>query len=187
MNDNHEPTLTDHDYDGIREYDNPLPMWWLATFLGAIIFSYIYYLHYTSGSGPTLLQEFLAEMAEVEQIQQRSKSKGPSGGDLQKAAAAGAGETMGREVFKLRCAACHGPELQGSIGPNLADEYWIHGQGKLEEIGDVVRNGVVDKGMPAWKSLLSEDELDSVAVFVAAAKGTQPANPKAPQGNKIGH
>lgn len=182
MSDKNEAPLTDHDYDGIREYDNPLPMWWLATFFGAIIFGYIYYLHYTSGAGPTLLQEFQSDMAALQQAH-----KNQAGGNLENTAAVGADDSLGRSVFQSKCAVCHGPELQGSIGPNLTDEYWIQGQGGPRDIGRIVRDGVTDKGMPAWGPLLSANELNSVVAFVASAAGTHPPNPKPPQGNKVGH
>jgi cytochrome c oxidase cbb3-type subunit 3 len=183
MSGKHEDPLTDHDYDGIQEYDNPLPMWWLATFLGAVIFGYIYWLHYLSGSGPTLLEEFHADMAAVQQLQAKQKMLRPA----DSLPAAGADESLGRSVFQSKCAVCHGPELQGSIGPNLTDDYWLYGQGALPDISRVVREGVPDKGMPAWESLLNANELNSVSAFVASASGTHPPNPKPPQGNKVGH
>ena len=93
----------------------------------------------------------------------------------------------GGKVFATKCAPCHGPQLQGSIGPNLTDDFWIHGKGTAAEIAQIVRQGVPDKGMPAWEALLKPEEIQQVAVYVAAAKGSNPPNPKPPQGNKVGN
>ena len=76
---------------------------------------------------------------------------------------------------------CHGPQGQGLIGPNLTDTSWIHG-GKLSEIKNTIENGVLDKGMLAWKGVLSPDEINNVVAYVHSLKGTNPPNPKAAQG-----
>src|SRR5574343_592852 len=103
MSQDQDLLIKGHEYDGIKEFDNPLPGWWLVTIYATIIFAFIYVIHYEFGSGPTLAQEpkVLA---------------------------------MGAEVFTGKCASCHGNELQGLIGPNLTDKYWIHGKGKISDI-----------------------------------------------------
>src|SRR5690606_32430224 len=87
----------------------------------------------------------------------------------------------GATVYGQMCAACHGAAGQGVIGPNLADDYWIHGAG-LPEILHTVSVGVPEKGMPAWDKLLRADEVNAVVVYVASLRGTDPANPKAAEG-----
>lgn len=181
MSDESTP-IKGHDYDGIQEYDNPLPMWWLITFFGAIIFGYIYWLHYESGAGPTLRQEFEADMKKMEANKPKRQDSGEA---LAKLAGDSGARAAGGAVFKSKCAVCHGPELQGGIGPNLTDDFWLHGKGTLPDIVEVVSTGVLDKGMPSWSTQLSADEINSVAVFVASARGSNPPNPKAPQGEKV--
>lgn len=187
---NGEDKLTGHEYDGIQEYDNKLPIWWLATFIGTVIFAFIYWIHYEFAGGPDLQAELKVEM---EELQQRS------GGSAQgQAAVASASEDdflkmmtnaeiieKGKLSFAGKCAACHGDNLQGLIGPNLVDEYWIHGKGKLTDIQTVVAQGVPEKGMPAWAAMLKNDEIESIVAYIGSLKGSKPANPKAPQGEKV--
>lgn len=182
--------LTDHDYDGIQEYDNNLPAWWLATFIGTIIFGFVYWIHYEFGGGPDLQAEYKAEMEQLHE-----KGEGESGGH--KAVASASEEELlklmatpdvvakGKLSFKEKCASCHGEELQGIIGPNLVDEYWIHGNGKLSQIQTTVTQGVPEKGMPSWGAMLKEDEIESIVAYIGSQRGTKPANPKAPQGEKV--
>lgn len=170
-----------HDYDGIQELDNPLPNWWLATFFGTIIFSSIYYLHYMSGAGPTLKQEFEAQMKSlpqaVEKVLTEEELKGPFKSPDNIA--------NGKVVFASKCSVCHGVEGQGIIGPNLTDKFWLHGLGQRKDILQTVQKGVVANGMPAWGDVLSESDAISVAAFVYSLRGTQPSNPKAPQGQEV--
>jgi cytochrome c oxidase cbb3-type subunit 3 len=81
--------------------------------------------------------------------------------------------------------ACQGAELQGMIGPNLVDNYWIHGKGTAQDLIVMVNKGVLDKGMPAWEAVLRPNEVIAVSAFVLSKKGTQPANAKAPQGEMV--
>lgn len=182
MTNHKEDILTDHDYDGIKEHDNPLPGWWLFTFFATIIFGFHYWLYFTFGGAPTQIEEANKDMAEYRQMQK--KAEPPAGEPLN---AGQADAQAAKAIFSAKCAVCHGPELQGSIGPNLTDQYWIHGQGKPEDILTVIRAGVPDKGMPAWEGQLSGEELKQVALYVASAKGSNPPNPKPPQGNKVGN
>lgn len=182
--------LTNHEYDGIQEYDNPLPHWWLMTFLATIIFAFIYWIHYEFGGTTNQLTELKTDLALIEE--QTKQSQPPSEitsveteEDLKKLVSDTSFVTKGREVFQAKCSACHGQELQGTIGPNLVDEYWLHGKGQLTDIITVVRKGVLDKGMPAWDTMLKEDEIKSVVAFISSQEGTKPANSKPPQGDKV--
>lgn len=176
--------LTGHNYDGIEEYDNPLPNWWLFTFLGTIIFAFLYWLHYEIGGGPNLKTELAQAMQTIEAHQAQAPKIELSEDQLQekmkavdmKAAAA---------LYTSRCAACHGQDLQGMIGPNLTDEFWLHGKGKAQDISGVVHKGVLDKGMPAWEGLLKDDEIISIVAFILAKQDSHPSNAKAPQGDKV--
>jgi cytochrome c oxidase cbb3-type subunit III len=177
--------LTGHNYDGIEEYDNPLPNWWLATFFLTVIFAYIYWLHYESGTAVTQLEELKADMARIELQQKNAPIPQDNEEDLIRLLSATEIVQSGKNIYAAKCAACHGPELQGLIGPNLVDEYWIHTGGRLSGIANVVRKGVVEKGMPSWQGLLKEDEITAVVVFIGSSQGTHPSNPKPPQGDKI--
>jgi cytochrome c oxidase cbb3-type subunit 3 len=90
----------------------------------------------------------------------------------------------GQEVFKAKCVACHGNEGQGVIGPNLTDDFWINGEGRIKDIAALVANGVPEKGMPPWGPVLTANEARDVVVFVRSLHASNPANPKAPQGEK---
>ncbi|MBX3022491.1 MAG: c-type cytochrome [Bdellovibrionales bacterium] len=177
--------MEDHEYDGIQELDNPLPNWWLLTFLGTIIFAYLYYLHYESGSGPTINQELKADLAVIEAAKAKRGTKSDSEEELQKLLASAAVLNEGKAVFQGKCAACHGADLQGVIGPDLTDDYWLHGQGKLADIATIVRKGVVEKGMPPWDGQLKDAEVSAVTVYIVSKRGSHPANSKGPQGEKI--
>ncbi len=105
--------------------------------------------------------------------------------ELRKLAGTGEALARGASVFQAKCAVCHGVELQGLIGPNLVDSHWLHGRGTAVDIAKVIRLGVPDKGMPAWDGQLQDLEIRSLAVFIAGKRGSQPPNPKAPQGDKV--
>lgn len=186
-NQNNQDEVMNHDYDGIKEFDNPLPNWWLITFYGTIIFAFIYFIHYEFGGGPTLKQELSVAMKDVEAAKAANAASAPAETEeslTSQMAAAGAIEN-GKQVFAAKCAACHGENLQGLIGPNLTDNYWIHGKGTRKDIVAVIRTGVADKGMPAWETLLKPEELVAVAGYVYSKKGSNPANAKAPQGELV--
>ena len=176
-----EPTLLDHEYDGIREFDNQLPEWWLAIFFGTIIFAFIYWVHYQIAGGPSSKQELATAMAKI----QAQKPAGPQFTE-DKLAALFTGDAVGkgREVFTGKCAACHGPEGGGLIGPNLTDKFWLHGQGSRLDIAKVIAVGVPDKGMPAWGETLPEDEVVAAAAFVYSIKNANVAGGKPPQGQE---
>lgn len=185
--------ISGHDYDGIQEFDNPLPMWWLWSFFGTIIFAFLYFIHYQLGAGPNLDQELQADLAAIKATAASDQAAGSAGGG----AAAPAPEDLnavmndpariaaGKTIFAGKCASCHGNEAQGLIGPNLTDKFWIHGTGKPEEIVQTVTKGVLDKGMPPWEAQLKTTEIHSVVAFIRSIKGSNPPNPKPPQGNEV--
>jgi cytochrome c oxidase cbb3-type subunit III len=181
----HEHFAHEGDYDGIRELDHPLPTWWLASFLITIIFAYLYWMHYQFGGGQTQWEELASDLARLEQIQKTAAAR-PSDLGALLATASAEPRTLGVDAYRGKCAACHGPELQGLIGPNLTDDYWLTGNGSPESIATVILKGVPEKGMPAWEGLLSMKEIAALSVYIATARGTEPSNPKPPQGEKVG-
>ena len=179
--------LLDHDYDGIKELNHPLPSWWVAVFVLTIIFSIPYFIYYTFMGGTSIEQNYNAEMAEVVQKQQSHKST-QKGFDLEAYNAyivTPEAQKLGRKIYKRKCKACHGVQGEGGIGPNLTDNYWLHGNGDVESTHKTIQEGVLDKGMPAWGDTLSSDELIAVVGYIQEFKGTNPANAKEPQGSKV--
>lgn len=172
--------IAGHDYDGIQEFDNPLPMWWLWTFLGAIIFSFIYYIHYELKIGPTSDQELAAEMQAIEKIKSMAESNALKV-DLNTMIKDEGKIAEGKLVFGAKCAACHGDKGQGLVGPNLTDKAWLHGS-TIESIYKTIAKGVLEKGMPPWEGVLKDTELQNVALFVHSIKGTNVTGGKAAEG-----
>lgn len=178
--------LLDHEYDGIKEYDNPMPGWWVWTFWATVVFSLGYFAFYQLGPGPTVVQEYDAEVRAAAEREARQAGAGGAVTEeslraLQKDRAAMAGVA---QTFATRCAACHGAQGQGIIGPNLTDDYWLHGN-KLTDILKVIADGVPEKGMVPWKGVLQPQELHLMVAYVATLHDTHPPNPKPPQGKKM--
>lgn len=178
--------LTDHEYDGIQEYDNPLPTWWLWTFFLTIMFSFIYFIHYEFGGGPTLKQELEVAMQNIEKAAAQHAPAVTETEDLLAEAMKDPKLTeVGAAAYVAKCAACHGPQLGGLIGPNLTDNFWLHGKATRLDIVNVIRKGVPEKGMPPWETLLSKDEVYGLTAYILSKKGSNPANAKPPQGEEV--
>lgn len=178
-----ESNLLDHNFDGIQECDNDLPLWWRWGFYLTIIFSVIYmgYYHF-GGPGLSPVEIYEAEAAQIES-QKYTKVVDESYKDdefknLTEANAIAAG----KDLFNTRCTSCHGATGGGGIGPNLADKFWIHG-GKPVQIATTIAEGIPEKGMVSWKSSLKRNEIISLVAFVRSLQGTNPAGAKAPQGD----
>lgn len=180
MSDQYDSNMTDHEYDGIRELDNNLPAWWLAIFGGTIIFSGLYWLHYQV-AGPNSDQELAMAM---EKIQAMKKAGPVLSGDRLLALLEEASMEIGKEVYAGKCAACHGPEGAGLIGPNLTDKFWVHGKGAPQDLLKVIADGVPEKGMPPWAAALSEEEMVAVTGYVKNMAG-QNLPGKPPEGTEV--
>lgn len=180
-NNEDQAQLTNHSYDGIQEYDNPLPNWWLVTFFGAIIFAFIYWVHFNIGGGDTQINELTFEMNQLPKQKEKLWAEADFANHLNDEQF----KLNGAMVYSGKCASCHAPDGGGLIGPNLTDRAWKSGQGKTSDIANIVSKGVVEKGMPAWGTILSEDELKQVSVFVHTLQGKSPKNPKAAEGVEV--
>ncbi|MFP5519725.1 MAG: cbb3-type cytochrome c oxidase N-terminal domain-containing protein [Bdellovibrionia bacterium] len=174
-----------HVYDDIVEHDNPLPTWWLWTFYITIIFSFIYFVHYELAGGPTLKDELVVAMSELEKNKAAQPQVLETEESLKAAFEAGGLLEVGATQYAQKCAACHGNEMQGLIGPNLVDKHWIHGKGSRLEILQVIREGVAANGMPPWGPVMKKDELYAVTAYILSKKGTTPAGAKEPQGELV--
>lgn len=181
-----EDLLIDHTYDGIQELDNPTPVWFNALFYSTIVFAVGYLLVYhVFGWGMNQEQEYLAEMEAAEK--QRTEFLASSGTNIDENSVeldqSPEMVTAGQEIYLQSCGVCHGNQGEGMIGPNLTDEYWLHG-GDIKDIFRVVKYGVPDKGMVPWESSLTPVQIAQVSNFIASIGGTNPPNPKEPQGDK---
>jgi cytochrome c oxidase cbb3-type subunit III len=173
--------LLDHTYDGIQEYDNPMPRWWLLTFAGTIIYSVLYVMNIGPvGNGKGRIADY-EESVRKHAAANPAPSGGVSGDQLNALLADAGAMAKGKETYTAYCASCHAPDGGGLIGPNLADTYWLHG-GTIEDIYRSVAQGVLEKGMPPWEKSLKPEQLQAVVAYVASLQGTTPASPKAPQG-----
>lgn len=175
--------LLDHDYDGIKEYDNPMPRWWLATFWATIAFAGIYLLNIPGvGIGKGRIAEYEADVAAAEALAARNDPlAGVTADSLLAFSRNPAKRELGKATFASMCSACHAADGGGGIGPNLTDAYWLHG-GTPMEVLHTINAGVLEKGMPPWGKTLKADQLTSVAAYVLTLRGTAPAAPKPPQG-----
>ncbi|MBM4342727.1 MAG: c-type cytochrome [Deltaproteobacteria bacterium] len=163
--------LMDHDYDGIEEYDNPMPGWWTALFWVTIVFSAGYWFYYhTMGTGTVVADEYAADMQELQALQKKFALPERSEDELKAMVADPQVVQTGAAKFKEVCAACHGEQGEGKIGPNLTDDAWLHG-GSLRAIYASIGNGVPAKGMPAWGRVLKHSDTQAVAAFVGSLKG----------------
>ena len=177
-----EDRLLDHNYDGIQEYDNPMPRWWLYIFWGTIVWALLFWLNVPGiGVGKGRIADYDASVAEAAAAMPAQPSAGPDAAALLAASKDPTAVAAGHTVFAAYCSACHGPDGGGVIGPNLTDAYWIHG-GTPDAIYHTVATGVLEKGMPAWGPTLKPDELDAVVAYVISLQGSTPAAPKAPEG-----
>lgn len=177
----------DHSYDGIKELDNHLPPWWKWLFYGTIGWAAVYIIvFHFSNSLPLSLEEYQTEIAEAEEQSRKLKAAQPEASidenNLQYTADAAIIE-KGKLVFNNNpCGSCHRNDGGGNtIGPNLTDEYWIHG-GDVKNIFNTIKNGAVDKGMPAWGKAMSPQDVRDLTFYIVSLQGTKPPDAKAPQG-----
>ena len=177
--------ILDHNYDGIKELDNDLPPWWLYLFYGTVIFGVIYLVRFHIVKDYDQKTEFEQEMAEARAAVEEYKRTAKDLIDastvelLTEASDLSAGET----IFQGNCAVCHKVDAGGSIGPNLTDDYWILGGGIRNVFNTVSEGGRDGKGMVAWKTNLSPNEIAQVASYIISLHGTNPPDAKAPEGD----
>lgn len=175
--------ISGHEYDGIKELNNPMPKWWLWLFYLSIVFAVIYFVRYhVMHTGALQIEEYENEMSKAAL-------------NLKPATTLELDETNvtlltdetslaeGQAIFEKDCAVCHLSKGEGLVGPNLTDEYWIHG-GSIGDIFKIIKIGNPSMGMISWKDQLTPVQIQKVASFIYQLQGTNPPNPKAPQGEK---
>jgi cytochrome c oxidase cbb3-type subunit 3 len=173
-----------HSYDGIRELDNIAPPWFTIGFAFTILFAIVYmYRYHVSESAPLQIQEYENELsqakAEKEAFEKLMPPKIVDENNL--TMLADAEIAKGKELFTKNCGTCHANDGGGGAGPNLTDNYWIHG-GSLKNIFVTIRDGYPDKAMPAWSGLLNPQQIEQITSYVKSLKGTTPSVPKEKQG-----
>lgn len=176
--------ILDHDYDGIQELDNSLPPWWKYGFYLTIVIAVVYLGYYTFGDGPSSHDEYVAAVAKGDEEVAEYLAKSANNVDentvtliTDQAQLADA-----KNIFETTCAACHAKDGGGGIGPNLTDDYWLHG-GDIKSVFKTIKYGWQDKGMKSWKDDFPPKKIAEIASYVKSLHGTHPAAPKAPQGD----
>jgi len=174
--------LLDHDYDGIKELDNNLPPWWKFLFYGTIIFGIIYIIDYhLINSGKLQEAEYLEEVKLADLAKANMSGGKMVDENTVQLLKEPADLISGQATFTKLCTVCHGAKGEGLVGPNLTDDYWIHGGG-IKNVFTTIKNGVPDKGMVSWKTQLTPAQMEEVGSYVISLHGTNPPNPKPPQG-----
>ena len=178
--------MLDHDYDGIKELDNALPPWWKYGFYITIFVAIFYILKFEvwhTGMNPT--EEYNTEMAEAKlETDQYLASMKENVDENSVVMLDAAGIQTGKTLFTKTCVACHSQTGGGGVGPNLTDNYTIHGA-RIQDIFKTIKYGYPDKGMQSWQSNFSPVEMQQLSSYIKSLSNTNVPNGKAPQGDLI--
>jgi cytochrome c oxidase cbb3-type subunit III len=181
------PVLLDHAYDGIREYDNPLPGWWRAIFWATIVFSAGYWAWFhVAGWGSTDDAAYTARLAAYEskkELREAADARDVSEESLARAALDDRALAQGKQVYATRCASCHADDGRGLIGPNLTDNFQMHGASRMDLL-KTVRLGVPGTAMLAWSEQLGSTDVIAVTAYIASMRGSN-VKGKEPQGAPV--
>jgi cytochrome c oxidase cbb3-type subunit 3 len=168
-----EPALLEHAYDGIREYDNPLPGWWSAVFWTTIVFAVVYVVLQGVGWLQSPREKYEAALA-LYQGQRGARDAAEAAMVSEEVLARKAADPkvleQGRAIFTTRCATCHTADGRGLIGPNLTDEFQIHGETRMD-IFTTVKHGVPGTAMLAWGEQMSPSDVLAAAAFATTLRG----------------
>lgn len=178
--------MMDHSYDGIVELDNHMPPWLANIFYITIAFGVIYFTYFSVlGLGQTQIEEYEEELriAAVQAEERAALALSSIDETTVVFDSSAPALASGKSIYDANCVACHASDGGGGVGPNLTDEYWIHG-GTINDIFTVVKYGVVEKGMIPWQDQLSPEDMQNVSSYILTLVGNTPANPKAPEGEK---
>jgi cytochrome c oxidase cbb3-type subunit 3 len=179
--------MQDHVYDGIREYDNPLPGWWTWLFVASCIFSFFYWIYFHLGTeGRTIHDQYDRNAADI--FERRFAKIGtltPDRETILKYMKDPEFITVGKVVYKTNCVSCHGANGEGNVGPNLTDDHWKNVK-LIEDIARVIEQGAANGAMPAWRNRLSHiNQIVLAAAYVASLRGTHPGGGKQAEGDPI--
>jgi len=178
--------MLDHDYDGIKELDNNLPPWWKYGYYVTIVFAFVYLIIYhVAGTGKLQLAEYNEELkiaSEEKEARLKASTDNVNEDNVVVLTDASA-INSGKGTYVKLCVACHRADGGGQVGPNLTDEFWLHGGG-VKNIFKTITYGVPAKGMISWQSQLSPKQIQEVSSYILTLVGTNPVGPKEPQGDK---
>jgi len=176
-----DPLLLDHEYDGIQELDNKLPRWWVWLFNLSTVFAVLYFGYYhVLGKGRSMMASYTEEMKIGDQLKSKAVAEFEGSMASLQPSTDAAVLADGHETFGKLCAPCHRPDGGGLVGPNLCDNYWIHGSNFVENL-TTIWNGVPSKGMVTWKGVLQPNTIYAVGSYIYTLRGTNPKNPKPPE------
>lgn len=180
--------LMDHAYDGIREYDNPLPGWWSLIFAGSIAFAamygfYFHIVHWAKTPDDTYRAQ-LAEWTDKKAIRDQAEAARVDEAGLARNALDPKLVEHGAQIFAAKCVGCHKEDGRGEIGPNLTDKFQIHGSTRMD-IFRTIHGGAPGTAMIAWGDQLPAGDILDVAAFVTTLRGKNVPG-KAPQGEPVG-
>ena len=183
---NQQPdNLTGHNYDGIEEYDNPLPGWWSWLWAASIAFSAVYFgVVMLSGGQLSAVGAYDRAMAAELRKQLGGGNLKPDAPTLYRLSMDPQAAQAGAAIFATNCVACHGRDASGLVGPNLTDDYYINVT-KIEDIYDVVSKGRKNGTMPTWANRLSPGEIILVSSYVASLRGKNLPGPRGHEGQVI--
>jgi cytochrome c oxidase cbb3-type subunit III len=173
-----------HSYDDIRELDNSLPPWWLYMFYICIAFSGIYmWWYHWSDKGMDQIAAYKMEVKEgtLQKIMYQDQLSNAVTETSVTVLLEPKDIEAGKNIFKTYCAACHQENGGGGVGPNLTDEYWLHGGG-INNVFKTIKYGVPSKGMIAWQAQLNPSDIQKTASYILSLKGTNPPGAKEAQG-----
>lgn len=176
--------LLDHAYDGIQELDNRLPPWWLYGFYVSIVAGVIYLFNFhIFGYSPLMDEAYEIEMAEAQAATEAYLASLALNVDERTVeyVLEDSRLSSGAGLFNKHCKACHAADGGGGVGPNLTDDYWLHG-GQISDLFTTIKYGIPAKGMKSWKADLTPTEIQNVATYILSLNGTTPAAPKDAQG-----
>lgn len=174
--------VMNHDYDGIKELNNPPPYWISLIFILTFAFSMFYVVHFFGypNNGKDQKSQYEQKVAAFEAKKAAMQNEAGSGVVLSNAEMLADGAKL---YLEKACIACHGMNGEGNnIGPNLADNYWIHGCDEASVV-KMIREGMPEKGMTPYKNVMTENQMTHLAKYILESLvGSEPANAKAPQG-----
>lgn len=175
--------VRDHSFDGIEEYDNPLPRWWLGIFYVTAAFAVFYmpWVHFVEGN--TIIDEYAVEMEEGKKLVAANRIEWVQE-DLEAHCQTDAWQAGAEAEFAAKCVACHRQDGGGLVGPSFADDFYIHG-GRHIDLARTIEKGVPEKGMVAWGKILKPEQIKDLVCKVKAFRGTEVKDPKPPQGKKV--
>lgn len=185
MNEPNDPLLMDHDADGIRELDNKLPRWWVWLFYGTTIFAAVYLVYYhVLRAGDLSAAEYAHEMKLGDALKSAALGKFEASISVLQPSTDPAVLEAGHRTFSTLCAPCHRADGGGLVGPNLTDNYWIHGSNFTDNV-TTIWNGVPAKGMVTWKTTLKPQQIYEVASYIYTLRGAKLETPGKPPENQV--